>query len=97
LSTAPARLRRHFGDDLLARVPATLTDDPAAQLSTVDGLFMPHGIISGLPTVEGHRPTPPLTRSGCSRGSASTAPGMNLVHADIFCTPPGNAWRGLSL
>ena len=34
------------------RVPATLIDDPAAQLSTVDGLFMPHGIISGLPAVE---------------------------------------------
>jgi DNA-binding transcriptional LysR family regulator len=34
------------------QVPATITDDPAAQLSTVDGLFMPHGIIGGLPTVE---------------------------------------------
>jgi DNA-binding transcriptional LysR family regulator len=27
-------------------------DDVPARLSTVDGLFMPHGIISGLPTVE---------------------------------------------
>ena len=34
------------------QVPATIIDDPAAQLSTVDGLFMPHGIISGLPAVE---------------------------------------------
>ena len=34
------------------RVPATLIDDPAAQLAAVDGLFMPHGIISGLPAVE---------------------------------------------
>jgi DNA-binding transcriptional LysR family regulator len=34
------------------QVPVTLIDDPAAQLSTVDGLFMPHGIISGLPAVD---------------------------------------------
>ena len=34
------------------QVPATLIEDPAAQLAAVDGLFMPHGIISGLPAVE---------------------------------------------
>jgi DNA-binding transcriptional LysR family regulator len=34
------------------KVPATLLEDPAASLSTVDGLFMPHGIISGLPALE---------------------------------------------
>ena len=34
------------------QIPATLVEDPAAHLSTVDGLFMPHGIISGLPAVE---------------------------------------------
>jgi DNA-binding transcriptional LysR family regulator len=34
------------------QVPASITDDPAAQLSTVDGLLMPHGIIAGLPAVE---------------------------------------------
>ena len=33
-------------------MPATVTDDPAALLAAVDGLFMPHGIISGLPAVE---------------------------------------------
>ena len=30
----------------------TMIDDPPAHLSTVDGLFMPHGIITGLPAVE---------------------------------------------
>ena len=34
------------------QVPATITDDPAALLSTVDGLLMPHGIIGGLPAVD---------------------------------------------
>ena len=34
------------------QVPATIDDDPAAQLSTVDGVFMPHGIIDALPAVE---------------------------------------------
>jgi DNA-binding transcriptional LysR family regulator len=34
------------------KAPGAIIDDPAAQLSTVDGLFMPHGIISGLPAVE---------------------------------------------
>jgi DNA-binding transcriptional LysR family regulator len=34
------------------QVPITITDDPAAQLSTADGLLMPHGIIGGLPAVE---------------------------------------------
>ena len=34
------------------QVPATITDDPAAQLAAVDGLLMPHGIIAGLPAVE---------------------------------------------
>jgi DNA-binding transcriptional LysR family regulator len=37
------------------KVPDTITGDPAAQLSTVDGLFMPHGIISGLPAVDLYR------------------------------------------
>ena len=34
------------------QIPVTVTDDPAALLSTVDGLFMPHGIIGDLPAVE---------------------------------------------
>ena len=34
------------------QVTAALTDDPAGQLSTVDGVLMPHGIIAGLPAVE---------------------------------------------
>jgi DNA-binding transcriptional LysR family regulator len=34
------------------QVPANLPDDPVAQLSTVDGLLMPHGIIADLPAVE---------------------------------------------
>jgi len=34
------------------QVPATITDDTAAQLAAVDGLLMPHGIIGGLPAVE---------------------------------------------
>jgi DNA-binding transcriptional LysR family regulator len=34
------------------KVPATITDDPAAQLAAVDGLLMPHGVIGGLPAVE---------------------------------------------
>jgi DNA-binding transcriptional LysR family regulator len=37
------------------KVPDTITDNPAAHLSTVDGLFMPHGIISGLPAVDLYR------------------------------------------
>ncbi len=37
------------------KVPDTITDDPAAQLSTVDGLFMPHGIITGVPAVDLYR------------------------------------------
>ncbi|MFC5907545.1 LysR family transcriptional regulator [Streptacidiphilus monticola] len=32
--------------------PATVTEDPAAALSGVDGLLMPHGVISDLPAVE---------------------------------------------
>lgn len=37
--------------------PATVADDPAALLSTVDGLLMPHGVISNLPAVELYRDT----------------------------------------
>lgn len=37
------------------QVPATMIEDPPAYLSTVDGLFMPHGIITGLPAVELYR------------------------------------------
>jgi len=36
-------------------VPVTIVDNPAAQLSTVDGLFMPHGIITGVPAVDLYR------------------------------------------
>lgn len=32
--------------------PATVTEETAALLSTTDGLLLPHGIISGYPTVE---------------------------------------------
>ena len=35
--------------------PAAVADDPAALLSTVDGLLMPHGVISNLPAVELYR------------------------------------------
>ena len=35
--------------------PAAISDDPAALLSTVDGLLMPHGVISDLPAVELYR------------------------------------------
>jgi DNA-binding transcriptional LysR family regulator len=35
--------------------PAAIADDPAALLSTVDGLLMPHGVISSLPAVELYR------------------------------------------
>jgi DNA-binding transcriptional LysR family regulator len=34
------------------QVPATIIDDPAAHLAAVDGLLMPHGIISGVPALE---------------------------------------------
>jgi DNA-binding transcriptional LysR family regulator len=34
------------------QIPGTALDDPAAVLSTVDGLFLPYGIIGGLPAVE---------------------------------------------
>jgi DNA-binding transcriptional LysR family regulator len=34
------------------QTPADVTEDPATLLSTADGLLMPHGIISGFPTVE---------------------------------------------
>ena len=34
------------------QVPATIIDEPAALLSTVDGLLMPHGIIGSFPAVE---------------------------------------------
>jgi DNA-binding transcriptional LysR family regulator len=37
------------------QVPVTMVEDPPAYLSTVDGLFMPHGIITGLPAVELYR------------------------------------------
>ncbi len=37
------------------QIPVTLVEDPPAYLSTVDGLFMPHGIITGLPAVELYR------------------------------------------
>jgi DNA-binding transcriptional LysR family regulator len=33
-------------------IPVTVTDDPAALLATVDGMFLPHGIIAGLPALE---------------------------------------------
>lgn len=32
--------------------PAAIADDPAGLLSTVDGLLMPHGVISDMPAVE---------------------------------------------
>jgi DNA-binding transcriptional LysR family regulator len=38
-------------------VPATVTESPEALLSTVDGLLMPHGVISGLPAVDLFRDT----------------------------------------
>ncbi|MFF3941409.1 LysR family transcriptional regulator [Streptomyces phaeofaciens] len=34
------------------RPPTAVTEDTATLLSTVDGLLMPHGVISGFPTVE---------------------------------------------
>jgi len=34
------------------QIPVTVTDDPAALLATVDGMFLPHGIIGGLPALE---------------------------------------------
>ena len=34
------------------QIPVTAIDDPGAVLSTVDGLFLPYGIIGGLPAVE---------------------------------------------
>ena len=37
------------------QIPVTMVEDPPAYLSTVDGLFMPHGIITGLPAVELYR------------------------------------------
>jgi DNA-binding transcriptional LysR family regulator len=37
------------------QVPAEITQDPAGMLSTVDGLLMTHGVISGLPAVELYR------------------------------------------
>lgn len=37
---------------LMFRKIPTVTEDTGAMLSTVDGLLMPHGIISGLPAVE---------------------------------------------
>jgi DNA-binding transcriptional LysR family regulator len=33
-------------------IPVTVTDDPAALLATVDGMFLPHGIIADLPALE---------------------------------------------
>ncbi len=38
-------------------VPATVTESPEALLSTVDGLLMPHGVISDLPAVDLFRDT----------------------------------------
>jgi DNA-binding transcriptional LysR family regulator len=35
--------------------PASVVDDPAALLSSVDGLLMPHGVITSLPAVELYR------------------------------------------
>jgi DNA-binding transcriptional LysR family regulator len=37
------------------QIPGTVAEDPAGLLSTVDGMLMPHGIISGLPAVELYR------------------------------------------
>jgi DNA-binding transcriptional LysR family regulator len=37
------------------QLPAEITQDPAGLLSTVDGLLMTHGVISGLPAVELYR------------------------------------------
>jgi DNA-binding transcriptional LysR family regulator len=34
------------------RVPTAITESPEALLSTVDGLLMPHGVISGLPAAD---------------------------------------------
>ena len=34
------------------QIPVTVTDDPAGLLATVDGMFLPHGIIGGLPALE---------------------------------------------
>jgi DNA-binding transcriptional LysR family regulator len=39
------------------RVPTAITESPEALLSTVDGLLMPHGVISGLPAVDLFRDT----------------------------------------
>ena len=38
-------------------VPPTVTESPEALLSTVDGLLMPHGVISGLPAADLFRDT----------------------------------------
>src|SRR3984957_11227954 len=39
------------------RVPTAITESPEALLSTVDGLLMPHGVISGLPAADLFRDT----------------------------------------
>ena len=50
LHTRAPRVRLTF-----RQPPAAIADDPAALLSTVDGLLMPHGVISNLPAVELYR------------------------------------------
>jgi DNA-binding transcriptional LysR family regulator len=47
ISAAAPRARIVFRQPAQAHI-----DDPAGHLSTVDGLLMPHGIVSGLPAVE---------------------------------------------
>lgn len=70
-------------------VPATVTESPEALLSTVDGLLMPHGVISDLPAVDLFRDTrSPSTASSCCPPWSPAPP------ASPWCTP---AWPATSV
>ncbi|MGH3267149.1 MAG: LysR family transcriptional regulator, partial [Trebonia sp.] len=64
------------------QVPATITSGTAAQLSTVDGVFMPHGIIGGLPAVELFR-----DRWLCAVAEDNTEVGESITLAQLAALP----------
>jgi DNA-binding transcriptional LysR family regulator len=64
------------------QIPVTMIEDPPAYLSTVDGLFMPHGIITGLPAVELYR-----DRWLCAVAEDNTDVGESITLSQLAALP----------
>jgi len=64
------------------QIPVTMIEDPPASLSTVDGLFMPHGIITGLPAEELYR-----DRWLCAVAEDNTEVGESITLSQLAALP----------